>query len=279
MTSALAYWETLVREDEHLPLFEAALSIAQDEYPEMDLQQLLSSVDEMAERFKARLVPEAPLMHKLRLLNHFFFKELHFHGNVNDYYDTDNSYLNRVLERRCGIPITLSVLYMELGQHAGLPLKGVAFPGHFLVKLRVNDGTVMIDVFSGGKSLSREDLEQRLEPYLSDQQVSAREVLPLFLETAQPRHVLARMLHNLKSVYQADHDYVRLLPVLQRLVVLLPQQALEHRDRGLCYAELDCPRPALEDLQAYLAMEPQAADAQALRERMAELEKQIRLLH
>ncbi|MCA3147613.1 MAG: SirB1 family protein [Burkholderiales bacterium] len=275
MTSALAYWETLVREDEHLPLFEAALSIAQDEYPEVDLQQILSSIDEMAARLKARFAADAPLAHKLRLLNHFFFNELHFRANVNDYYDTDNSYLNRVLERRCGIPITLSAMYMEIGQQAGLPLKGIAFPGHFLVKMRLGEGTVIMDVFEGGKSLSREELEQRLEPYLAEQNVAAREVLPLFLETASARHILARMLHNLKGIYQADQDYSRLLPVLQRLVVLLPEHPVERRDRGLCYAELDCPRAAMEDLQAYLAMDPQAPDAESVRERMADLEKQI----
>jgi regulator of sirC expression with transglutaminase-like and TPR domain len=260
-------------------LFEAALSIAQDKYPEVDLQQILSHVDEMAARLRSRFAADATPAHKLRMLNHFFFNELHFHANVNDYYDADNSYMNRVLERRCGIPITLSIMYMEIGQQAGLPLKGIAFPGHFLVKMRLGEGTVIIDVFAGGMSLSREELEQRLEPYLAEQNVAASEVLPLFLASADARHILARMLHNLKGIHQADQDYPRLLPVLQRLVLLLPELPIERRDRGFCYAELNCPRAAMEDFQAYLAMDPQAEDAEVVREHMADLEKQIRLLN
>lgn len=279
MTSALVYWESLVREDPHLPLFEAALSIAQDEYPEIDLQDWLARVDEMAARLKARIAADAPPIHKLRLLNHFFFNELHFRGNVNDYYDTDNSYLNRVIERRCGIPITLAALYMEIGQQVGLALQGVSFPGHFLVKLRVGDGTVIIDVFEGGKSLSREELEARLEPYLSEQDVPAHEALPLFLETAEARDILARMLRNLKSMYHAEGDWKRLLRVLHRLVVLLPESAAERRDRGLCFAHMECPRAAIEDLQAYLAMHPEALDASDIRARMGALEKHIQSLN
>ncbi len=279
MTSALVYWESLVREDPHLPLFEAALSIAQDEYPEIDLQDWLARVDEMAARLKARIAADAPPIHKLRLLNHFFFNELHFRGNVNDYYDTDNSYLNRVIERRCGIPITLAVLYMEIGQQVGLALQGVSFPGHFLVKLRVGDGTVIIDVFESGKSLSREELEARLEPYLSEQGVPAHEALPLFLETAEARDILARMLRNLKSMYHAEGDWKRLLRVLHRLVVLLPESAAERRDRGLCFAHMECPRAAIEDLQAYLAMHPEALDASDIRARMGALEKHIQSLN
>lgn len=279
MTSALVYWESLVREDPHLPLFEAALSIAQDEYPEIDLQDWLARVDEMAARLKARIAADAPPIHKLRLLNHFFFNELHFRGNVNDYYDTDNSYLNRVIERRCGIPITLAALYMEIGQQVGLALQGVSFPGHFLVKLRVGDGTVIIDVFEGGKSLSREELEARLEPYLSEQGVPAHEALPLFLETAEARDILARMLRNLKSMYHAEGDWKRLLRVLHRLVVLLPESAAERRDRGLCFAHMECPRAAIEDLQAYLAMHPEALDASDIRARMGALEKHIQSLN
>lgn len=271
MTSPLQYWESLVSEDATLPLFEAALSIAQDEYPMLDLADMVARVDEMAARLKVRIAPDATPVHKLRMLNHYFYGELHFHGNVNNYYDTDNSYLNRVLERRCGIPISLAALYMELGQQIGLALQGVAFPGHFLVKLKLPDGSVFIDVFDGGRCLTREDLEERVEPYAAAHAVGVDEVLPIFLAAAPSRDILARMLRNLKGIYARDGDQTRMLAVLHRLVVLLPEDPIERRDRGLCYAALECPRAAISDLQAYLDASGDASDRNAIVERIAVL--------
>ncbi|HEU4622166.1 MAG TPA: tetratricopeptide repeat protein [Burkholderiaceae bacterium] len=265
---ALDYWEALVRDDRSLPLFEAALSIAQDVYPDLDLADVLARVDALAARLKARFAPDAPMLHKLRLLNHYFFNELHFRGNVNDYYDADNSYIHKVLERRCGIPITLAAMYMEIGQQAGIPLQGIAFPGHFLVKLRTSEGSVIIDVFEGGRSLSREDLEERLEPYARAHRVSTTEALSAFLLGAPARDILARMLRNLKGVYERDDATHRLLAVMNRLVVLLPDDGETRRDRGLLYARLECPRAAIEDLEAYLATTPQAQDRDDIRARI-----------
>lgn len=269
--TALQYWETLVRDDDGLPLFEAALSIAQDEYPALDLTDTLNGVDTMAHKLNARFASDAPMLHKLRLLNHFFFNELHFRGNVNDYYDADNSYLNKVIERRCGIPITLATMYIELGRQVGIPLQGLSFPGHFLVKLKLADGAIVIDVFDGGRSLSREDLEERLEPYLRTHGLEVDEALPAFLEAASARAMLARLLHNLESIHRRDGDQRRLLAVLNRLVVLLPQDPAERRDRGLCLAELGRIDVALDDLQAYLEGDPEADDAAVIRTRVEQL--------
>lgn len=271
MTSPLQYWESLVSEDEGLPLFEAAVAIAQDAYPLLDLADLMARIDAMALKLNERIAPDAPVLHRLRMLNHYFFDELHFHGNVNDYYDTDNSYLNRVIERRCGIPISLAAVYLELGQQIGLPLEGVSFPGHFLVKLKMHDGSVFIDVFDGGKSLSRVELEERLEPYASAHGIAVDELLPRFLGAASARDILARMLRNLKGIYTREGNQAALLAVLHRLVVLLPDVPIERRDRGLCYAALECPRAAMDDLQAYLESSPEAPDRAALAERIAAL--------
>ncbi len=271
MTTPLQYWESLVSEDRGLPLFEAALAIAQDEYPLLDLADLTARIDEMAQRLRERIPTDAPALHRLRMLNHYFFDELHFHGNVNDYYDTDNSYLNRVIERRCGIPISLAAVYLELGQQIGLPLQGVSFPGHFLVKLKMHDGTVFLDVFDAGRSLTRADLEERLEPYATAHGVATAELLPRFLAAASAREILARMLRNLKGIYARESDQSRSLAVLHRLVVLLPDDPIERRDRGLCYAALECPRAAIDDLEAYLDASPQAPDRAAIGERIAAL--------
>lgn len=271
MTSPLQYWESLVSEDEGLPLFEAAVAIAQDAYPLLDLADLMARVDAMALKLKERIALDAPALHRLRMLNHYFFDELHFHGNVNDYYDTDNCHLNRVIERRCGIPISLAAVYIELGQQIGLALEGVSFPGHFLVKLKMHDGSVFLDVFDGGKSLTRVELEERLEPYATAHGLAVEELLPRFLGAASAREILARMLRNLKGIYTREADHAALLAVLHRLVVLLPDDPIERRDRGLCYAALECPRAAMDDLLAYLEASPQAPDRAVLAERIAAL--------
>jgi regulator of sirC expression with transglutaminase-like and TPR domain len=228
--TALEYFASLVQSDEHFPLLEAAASLAQDEYPELDIQQVLDQVDQLGGRIKHRLPADSGAMHKLRLLNKFFFDEQGFAGNLNDYYDPDNSYLHVLLRTRRGIPISLGVLWLELAVNLGLNAKGVSFPGHFLVKVRLpfpHDGQVVIDPFSG-QSLSKEDLLERLAPLhaesglLRDGAVSD-ELLKHYLRAATPREIVARMLRNLEEVYTSHQDAERLHLVQQRLGVLLPQ--------------------------------------------------------
>ena len=262
-TTPLDYWSLLVREDASLPVFEAALSIAQDEYPSLDMLALLHQIDEFASRLRARLPADASMQHRVHCLNQLFFKELGFRGNANDYYDPDNSYLNRVIERRCGLPITLSLLYMEIGQQAGIPLQGVAFPGHYLVKVKIGGGEAFLDVFNSGTSLTYDDLIARIEPDL-DTVHTTPNAIAAFLHEASPRETLARTLRNLKNIYRYDKDWKRLLNVQQRLVILLPEEPTEQRDRGIAYAQLDCPSAAIDDLEAYLAVRPEAEDRVAI---------------
>ena len=162
--SPLGYFSSLVQSDEHFPLLEAAVCLAQDEYPDLHVQQVLGDVDQLLARLKRRLPPDAPALQRLRLLNQFFFRDLSFGGNLNDYYDPDNSYISAVLKTRRGIPITLAVLWLELATGLGLQAKGVSFPGHFMVKVNRPKGQVVMDPFTG-QSLSREELSERLEPY------------------------------------------------------------------------------------------------------------------
>ena len=277
----LEYFATLVAQPddgEDIPLTEAALAIAQDIEPGLDLAAAQSQIDRLAATLKARLPADAGQVHKLRLLNRYFFGELGFAGNANDYYDPDNSYLPKVLERRRGIPISLAVLFMEIGQQIGLPLRGVSFPGHFLVKLKVRAGDIYLDPFTG-ESLSRDRLEERLAEFLEALQSGStsegasdridRDTLAVALGSAirdaTPREILARMLRNLKAIYHGRDDYPRLLEVQNRLVILLPDQPEERRDRGLVYAQLECPRAALDDLAAYLEAAPGAPDAEEVR--------------
>ncbi|WP_457352893.1 SirB1 family protein [Roseateles sp. P5_D6] len=273
----LDYFATLVAEDESLNLLEAAISLAQDEYPQLDVQAALSKVDALARRLRERITPETVPAERLHQLTRFFHGELGFAGNLNNYYAAENSFVHRVLETRRGIPITLAVLLLELAEQAGLRAAGVAFPGHFLVKCRVGLGEVVIDPFTG-ESLSATRLDERLAVYRHGSELPADLELPLefFLRAASKRQILARMLRNLKEVHRAAEDWPRLLAVQQRLVILLPGDPVERRDRGLVLATLGAFAAAADDLAFYLAERGDAPDAAGLRTRLAMLLDQAR---
>ena len=275
--SALEYFQSLVAEDASLPLLEAAVSLAQDEFPALDVQAVLAEMDGLAARLRKRMASDSSPTNKLRLLNIYFFQELGFAGNVNNFYDMHNSFVHQVLRRRRGIPITLALIYMELASQIGLLARGVSFPGHFLVKLRMAQGEVVIDPFTGN-SLSREYLEESLAPYRrSLGQISGDAAEPglepstplaVFLRPAAPREVLARMLRNLKEVHRSNLDWARVLGVTQRLVVLLPDDFAERRDRGLAFEYLGHFDAAAADYMQYLEQCPQAPDHANVKQRL-----------
>ncbi|MDO5691507.1 MAG: tetratricopeptide repeat protein [Pseudomonadota bacterium] len=270
--SALQYFSTLVRSDEHLPLLEAAISLAQDEYPELDVQQVLNEVDHLVARLRRWLPRDDDARERLRMLNQFFFADLGFAGNVNDYYNPDNSYLHRVLHMRRGIPISLAVLWLELAQTAGLQAEGVGFPGHFLVQATLAGGRVVIDPFTG-QSLKHGDLRERLETLYQEPPSVEGVGLPLtmYLRPASPRQILARMLRNLQDIHRTQEDWPRFVAVQDRLVILLPDAWTEYRDRGLALAELGDVTRARADLALYLREAGDTSDREAMAHRLAEL--------
>jgi regulator of sirC expression with transglutaminase-like and TPR domain len=237
---------------------------------------VLADIDALAARLRQRFPADAAPVQRLRWLNRFFFQEMGFAGNVNDYHDPDNSYLHKVLLTRRGIPISLAVLYIELATQIGLTARGVSFPGHFLVKLRMNTGRqhgeVVIDPFSG-QSLSREELNDMLAPYKRTRGLQGDFDMPLglFLQAASNREIVARMLRNLKQIHRAASDWTRLLQVQRRLVVLLPTAWDERRDRGLAHAELGETEAAAADLTAYLEQAGDVPDRAAIAARLAGL--------
>lgn len=268
----LAYFAALVQSDEHFPLLEAAACLAHDEYPELDMEQVLGDVDRMSARLKRRIAPGAPSLERVRALNQFFFGDLGFGGNVNDYYNPDNSHLNVVLHTRRGIPISLAVIWLELAQGVELEAEGVGFPGHFLVQISLPGGKVVIDPFSG-QSLSRADLRERIAEIHPNLPMREGSELPLalYLQPCRPRQIIARMLRNLQEIHRSQQDWARLLAVQERLVILLPQAWEEVRDRGLTLAELGERQRARQDLSLYLREAPHAGDRQAMAERLADL--------
>ena len=267
--SPLEYFVALVADDDQFPLLEAAISIAQDEAPELDVEGVLADIDALALRLKNRLASDAPVLHRLRSLNRYFFEELGFAGNVNDYHDPANSYLPQVLARRRGIPITLALLYIEIATQIGLRAEGVSFPGHFLVKLRLPQGEVVIDPFTG-QSLSRGDLEERLDLVRQAGAMRAAFDVPLgmFLQAADPRDIIARMLRNLQQIHQGRGDARRLLAVLDRQVVLEPEDWDTYRLRGDILDGLGRLEEAAFDWGLYLDHTPDAVDADALQRRI-----------
>lgn len=273
----LDYFASLVRSDQDFPLLEAAASIAQDEEPGLDVQQVLDDVERLIRRVRARVPSDADDLTRLAVLTQVFYKDMGFGQNTNDYYAPENSYLQEVLRTRRGIPISLAVIWLELAQALGLHAQGISFPGHFLLKVALEAGLVVIDPVNG-QSLGLDTLAERLAPFrdVSDRLAGAdldegETPLGLYLQACPPRDWLARMLRNLKEIFRAQEDWPRMLAVMDRLVVLLPEDMRERRDRGLVHAELGHAGQALSDLQAYLEAEPQASDHRALAARMREI--------
>ena len=270
MSSGLQVFEKILSDkEERIDLARACLMIAQDAYPELDVDRYLGDIERMAIRLRSRLPQAGGAEETVVALNQFLYSDLGYWGNTEDYYDPRNSYLNEVLERRTGIPITLGILYMELGRRVGLPLEGISFPGHFLVRLRLRGGTLVLDPFSGGSPQAEDELRRRLERVIPEQARAGMPVaeLPLdsFLEPASKRQILARVLRNLKGIYRQADKPERMLEVLNRMLVVSPEASAELRDRGYVYQRLECWRPALKDLTDYLEREPDAADATDVR--------------
>ena len=270
----LDYFASLVQSDADFPLLEAAASLAQDDYPDLDVQQVLGSVDQLLARLKRRFAADAPPLQKLRALNQFFYRDLNFAGNLNHYYDPDNSYINAILQTRRAIPITLAVVWLELAQGVGLAARGIGFPGHFMVKVNLPNGQVVIDPVDG-QSLSREELSERLEPFRRRSGLVDEFEVPLglYLQVAPPRDIIARMLRNLKEIHTSQEDWSRLIAVQSRLIVLVPQTWSEYRDRGLAHAELGQLDMALADLDTYLVNAKTELDMAAIAGRVAELRR------
>ncbi len=273
----LEYFSNLVASDDQFPLLEAATSLAMDEYPELDVQRVPGEMDLLQARLKRRLARAVEPVQKLQVLNRFFFRDLGFGGNLNHYHDPENSYLHTVLQTRRGIPVSLAVLWLELAGGIGLSVHGVGFPGHFLVRADLPDGPILLDPFTGA-SLTRDDLWERLDSIRpgGEPKPAPGSLLDSYLRTVTPRSVVARMLYNLKEIHRTQEDWPRMLAVLDRLLVLMPEAWSEFRDRGLVHAELGALAQAVQDLETYLTRAPAQPDRAAIEDRLADLRGSLR---
>ncbi|MFQ5904263.1 MAG: SirB1 family protein [Candidatus Binatia bacterium] len=261
--------------DDEIDLGRASLAIAHGEYPDLDIESYVARMDRLAATVKDRSGGETNPYRLIASINYVLFSQEGFQGNRDDYYDPKNSFLNEVMDRRRGIPITLSVLYMEVARRVGLILHGVGFPGHFLVKYVGREEEIVIDPFHGGEVRGVEELEDLLDKIYGGK-VGFQ---PEFLSPVSKKQILKRMLNNLKAIYLHQGDLLKGLSVIERLVVLEPNSAQEIRDRGLLYLKLECFSQALEDLEAYLRLAFHAEDAGEIREQVVSLRKRVTLIH
>lgn len=257
-------------------LARAALEIARLEYPQLESEDYLRRLDEHAERVRAAFAPDAGLTDKVLALNRVLFDEEQYTGNLEEYYDPRNSFLNEVMDRRLGLPITLSIVYLEVGRRVGLDLVGVSFPGHFLVKLPVQGGALVLDPFDAGRSLDEDDLQEQLAQVYGEDPTPPVSQL---LNAASPREILVRLLRNLKGVYLQRNQLEKALDVMNCVLAIAPELASEVRDRGRLLEQLECLRPALQDYQRYLELVPDAPDSDQVRSDLIRIQQDAQRIH
>ncbi|NET47835.1 MAG: tetratricopeptide repeat protein [Merismopedia sp. SIO2A8] len=262
-----------------LNLAEAALYLAQEEYPNIEPDEYLNALDTMANEVRERLPSEAYPLRIIQCINQYLFDDLGFFGNQADYYDPENSYFNRVLDRRTGIPITLSLVYLELARRLEFPMVGINMPGHFLIRPDIDDMEVCVDPFNKGDILFPEDCRERLVNLYRQRQApfTDEEIVlqPDFFAPIAPRRFLARMLRNLKLIYLHQDDLERALAAVDRALLVTPDDLNEQRDRGLIYYKMGDWTDARHDLNHYRDCCPDAEDIDVIDQILDQINRQF----
>ena len=262
--------DELVRAESEMDLARAALLVANEEYPQLPVELYLARLDQVAEEVKDRLACETAPLVVLSEVIETLFERRSMRGNRDSYYDPRNSFLNDVLDRGLGIPLTLSIVLLEVGWRLGLPLEGVRFPGHFLVRYRGDEVRLLIDPFKGGK-IRFEDQAQEILDRVYGGVVRMQDD---FLRAASKREMLIRLLSNLKSVYVKVGDHARALAAVERLLMINPTAPTESRTRGVLLARMGRREEAAAQLESYLRVSPAAADAGRVRKMLRDLRAQ-----
>jgi regulator of sirC expression with transglutaminase-like and TPR domain len=265
--------------DERIDVALGAALMARDAYAALDVDRLIGRLDELAAPLAATgdltgLSPSA----QADVLSSYLYAQVGFRGNEQDYYDPRNSLLPDVLERKLGIPITLALVYCEVGHRVGVRARGVSFPGHFLVRVDApdrDDAPVAVDPFFGGRRLDDGALQRLLERASPSQRYNAAE----HLAPASPRTMLVRMLINLKWIHATRGDFARALLALDRIICLTPDSVPALRERGMLAARLGAVEAARADLSRLLELVPQAPDAATIRQRLEELRAKETILN
>jgi regulator of sirC expression with transglutaminase-like and TPR domain len=257
-------------DDREVPLLGTALLIARDEYPQLDADLYDTMLQSHVEHLRQQVDAVEPWPQKMAAINRHLFDEVGYAGDSEHYYDPRNSYLNEVFERRLGNPISLALVQIEVARRLGVPLDGVSFPGHFLVRLPVDDGVLVMDPFNRGRPLDEDELRQRARPHLNGEAPDDRALFQI-LNPATHRAILMRVLRNLHGVYAERDDWERAARSADRIIRLSPDNGDALRDRGLAYLKMGYRQGARNDLARYLQLNPDAQDSGPLRERLVEL--------
>lgn len=244
-----SFREMAALDEETLPLDRTALVIALEEYPDLDLQSYLRRLDMFAARAEALIGLDHNPVNVIESINEVLFVQEGLRGNEEDYFDPRNSYLNQVLDRRLGIPISLSVIYMEVAKRINFKVQGIGFPEHFLMKHVAGNQEIIIDAFSHGRILTLNDCQELLDKFHN----GAIQVNASLLQSMGKRAILTRMLYNLKGVYSQKEQYLKALSVVDKILLLNPSLPTEVRDRGLLYMQTGLFAKALADLELYLS--------------------------
>ncbi len=260
---------------EPVPLARGALVIAKEQYPELDIDAYVERLATLAREADPIIRLGSDTVERVQLLSHFLFDQKGFDGNRDDFSDPRNSFLNEVLDRRLGIPITLSVVYLEVGRRLGLNLYGVSFPTHFLVKCVDERGELIIDPFHHGSILGLDEIRARLAQ-IYNQPVDLH---PAMLKAVNSRHILARMLRNLKNIYVSASEWKQALSALDRILMLEPRSVEELLERGALYERLECFKAALADYQSFLSQAPEHHNADTARDAVMRLVRQVALIN
>jgi regulator of sirC expression with transglutaminase-like and TPR domain len=251
----------LLEDDSETDLVRVALEIARDAYPSLDPDPYVARIDALARRVRERCATvERPRL-VLGQINWVLFVEEGFQGNAEQYYDPRNSYLNDVIDRKTGIPISLSVLYWRVAERVGLPVAGVNLPAHFMLRVGRGDDTVFVDPFHSGRILDREGCRKQIARLLGPDVI----LTDAQLAPCRATQVVARMLRNLKAIHLQSHDYPSAIPVQRRLAALNPADPEELRDLGMLYLRVDRPAEAIAPLQGYLDASPPDSAAEDVR--------------
>jgi regulator of sirC expression with transglutaminase-like and TPR domain len=261
--------EVVSRDDERVDLAKAALLIAAEEYPRIETSLYLEKLDRIADLAREQAAGAETSLDFITAINTTLFDELRFRGNIDNYYDPRNSYLNEVIDRRTGIPITLAVVYMEVARRIGFAVDGVGLPGHFIVKHSDENGEVFIDVFNRGRLLGEVGCADLLAS-LSRGKLVLR---PEHLLPATRKQILTRLLSNILGIYSGTTDYHRALAAIERILLINPDSLSHIRDHGLLLAAAGKTTGALDELERYLTLSPEAPDAEAIAEQMKSIKQ------
>jgi regulator of sirC expression with transglutaminase-like and TPR domain len=261
------FYQEIQQPDELINLAKAALYIAQEEYLDLDSEEYLNSLDMMAAEVEERLTRTRYPLKVIKTLNHYIFEDLKFAGNKENYYDSRNSFLNDVIDSRLGIPITLSLVYLEVARRIDFPMIGVGMPGHFLLRPDIPDMDIFVDAFNNGEVMFPEDCHNRLEE-IFQQPITFK---PEFLAPVTNKQFLLRLLNNLKQIYIQNRKFEKALTVVDKMLLIFPGHPEELRDRGLIYYQLGQFLLASQDLQHYLAIAPYAEDAYKIRQLLQQI--------